>query len=121
MALLARAVGWVSVDNVTGPRPGTDFIYSPDKWSFIVAVIAAAAWVLSITSAKMGGLSGVFISVTTVPAAGNVALGLTFGLGHEMQIVNEILHDVILASVGEKSVRNKLLRSDFDLTSEIHV
>ena len=67
MALLARAVGWVSVDNVTGPRPGTDFIYSPDKWSFIVAVIAAAAWVLSITSAKMGGLSGVFISVTTVP------------------------------------------------------
>ena len=84
MALLARAVGWVSVDNVTGPRPGTDFIYSPDKWSFIVAVIAAAAGVLSITSAKMGGLSGVFISVTTVPAAGNVALGLTFGLGHEI-------------------------------------
>lgn len=78
MALLARAVGWVSVDNVTGPRPGTDFIYSPDKWSFIVAVIAAG--VLSITSAKMGGLSGVFISVTTVPAAGNVA----FGVGHEI-------------------------------------
>ena len=26
----------------------------------------------------MGGLSGVFISVTTVPAAGNVALGLAF-------------------------------------------
>jgi len=84
MALLARAVGWVTVDNVTGPRPGTDFIYSPDKWSFIVAVIAAAAGVLSITSAKMSGLSGVFISVTTVPAAGNVALGLAFGVGHEI-------------------------------------
>jgi len=49
-----------------------------------VAVIAAAAGVLSITSARTGGLSGVFISVTTVPAAGNVALGLAFGAGDEI-------------------------------------
>ncbi|MFS3127563.1 DUF389 domain-containing protein [Nocardioides sp. Bht2] len=83
-ALVARALGWVALDDVTGPRPGTDFIYSPDKWSFIVAVIAAAAGVLSLTSAKVGGLSGVFISVTTVPAAGNVALGIAFGVGHEI-------------------------------------
>lgn len=46
-----------------------------------MAVIAAAAGVLSLTSAKAGGLSGVFISVTTVPAAGNVGLGLAFGVG----------------------------------------
>ena len=39
---------------------------------------------LSLTSAKVGGLSGVFISVTTVPAAGNIALGLAFGAGHEI-------------------------------------
>ena len=50
-----------------------------------MAVIAAAAGVLSLTSAKVGGLSGVFISVTTVPAAGNVALGLAFGLGTEVR------------------------------------
>jgi len=49
-----------------------------------VAVIAAAAGVLSLTSARTGGLSGVFISVTTVPAAGNVALGLAFGAGDEI-------------------------------------
>lgn len=84
LALLARALGWVTLDDVTAPRPDTAFIYTPDKWSFIVAVIAAAAGVLSITSARTGGLSGVFISVTTIPAAGNVALGLTFGLGHEV-------------------------------------
>src|SRR6476619_6068125 len=83
-ALLVRVRGWVTVDDVTGPRPGTDFIYSPDRWSLIVAVIAAAAGVLSITSARVGGLSGVFISVTTVPAAGNVGLGLAFGAGHEI-------------------------------------
>jgi uncharacterized hydrophobic protein (TIGR00271 family) len=83
-ALAARALGWVTVDDVTGKRPGTDFIYSADKWSFIVAVIAAAAGVLSLTSAKVGGLSGVFISVTTVPAAGNVALGIAFGARAEV-------------------------------------
>ena len=84
LSLVARALGWVTVGDVTGERPGTDFIYSPDKWSFIVALIAAAAGVLSLTSAKVGGLSGVFISVTTVPAAGNVALGLAFGLSEEV-------------------------------------
>jgi len=83
-ALVARGLGWVTSDDVTAPRPQTQFIYSPDKWSFIVAVIAAAAGVLSLTSAKVGGLSGVFISVTTVPAAGNIALGLAFGVPHEV-------------------------------------
>jgi len=83
-ALVARALGWVTIEDVTGPRPETAFIYTPDKWSFIVAVIAAFAGVLSLTSARVGGLSGVFISVTTVPAAGNVALGLAFGVGGEV-------------------------------------
>ena len=45
-------------DAVTGELPATDSIYRPDKWSFIVAVLAAAAGVLSLTSAKVGGLSG---------------------------------------------------------------
>ena len=83
-ALAARALGWVRLEDVVGRRPETDFIYSPDKWSFIVALIAAAAGVLSLTSAKVGGLSGVFISVTTVPASGNVALGLAFGAWDEV-------------------------------------
>jgi uncharacterized hydrophobic protein (TIGR00271 family) len=83
-AFAARALGWITEEDVTGPRPGTAFIYTPDKWSFIVALIAAAAGVLSLTSAKVGGLSGVFISVTTIPAAGNVALGLAFGAGDEI-------------------------------------
>lgn len=83
-ALAGRALGWIVVDQVTAPRPATAFIYTPDKWSFIVALIAAAAGALSLTSAKVGGLSGVFISVTTIPAAGNVALGLAFWLPDEI-------------------------------------
>ena len=83
-ALVARALGWITVEQVKADRPLTGFIYEPDKWSFIVAVIAAAAGVLSLTSARVGGLSGVFISVTTIPAAGNVALGLAFGVPEEV-------------------------------------
>lgn len=78
-ALIGRGLGWITINDVTGPRPATGFIYSPDKWSFIVAVIAGAAGALSLTSAKSGGLAGVFISVTTVPAAANIALGVAFG------------------------------------------
>lgn len=80
-ALVGRLLGWISIGDVTDPRPGTDFIYTPDKWSFIVALIAAAAGVLAVTSARAGGLIGVFISVTTVPAAENIALGVAFGAG----------------------------------------
>ncbi|MGL5860029.1 MAG: DUF389 domain-containing protein [Phycicoccus sp.] len=76
--LLGRALGWITYEDIVGPRPATAFIYAPDRWSLIVAVIAATAGVLSLTSARTGGLSGVFISVTTVPAAANVSLGLAF-------------------------------------------
>lgn len=83
-ALVGRGLGWVTVGDVTGPRPQTGFIYTPDRWSFIVAVIAAAAGVLALTSARVGGLSGVFISVTTIPAAANIALGIAFGVRSEI-------------------------------------
>ena len=83
-SLLGRALGRVTYEDIVGPRPATAYIYSPDRWTLVVAVIAAAAGVLSLTSARTGGLSGVFISVTTVPAAGNIALGLAFGAWHEV-------------------------------------
>ena len=83
--LALRGLGWAAAENLIGPRPDTDFIYSPNKWSLIVAVLAAAAGVLSVTSGRTGGLNGVFISVTTIPAAGNFALGLAFGAWGEVR------------------------------------
>jgi uncharacterized hydrophobic protein (TIGR00271 family) len=80
-ALLARAGGWVDVGVLTRDRPQTGFITSPDKWSFVVAVLAGIAGTLSLTAAKSSALVGVFISVTTVPAAGAMALGVAFGSG----------------------------------------
>ena len=79
LALLAREVGWVELADVTGPRPLTGFIWRPDKWSAVVAVLAGCAGVLSQTAGRSNALVGVFISVTTVPAAGDIALSLAVG------------------------------------------
>ncbi|MER6417496.1 DUF389 domain-containing protein [Streptomyces sp. NPDC001137] len=59
-------------------RPNTNFIYRPDAFSFVVAVLAGAAGTLSLTSAKSGALVGVAISVTTVPAAANAAVAFAY-------------------------------------------
>jgi uncharacterized hydrophobic protein (TIGR00271 family) len=75
-ALLARSVGWIDTGDVTAARPLTGFIWRPDKWSAIVAVLAGCAGVLSQTAGRSNALVGVFISVTTVPAAGDLALSI---------------------------------------------
>ena len=56
--------------------PLTGFIWQPDRWSFVVALLAGVAGTLSLTAGRSNALVGVFISVTTVPAAGNLALAL---------------------------------------------
>lgn len=84
LSLAARAVGLVEVADVTRPRPLTGFIWHPDVWSVIVAVLAGTAGVLALTTQRTATMVGVFISVTTVPAAGNLALGLALWQGHEI-------------------------------------
>jgi uncharacterized hydrophobic protein (TIGR00271 family) len=74
--LAARGLGWVGPETLRVARPSTGFVTAPDKWSLVVAVLAGIAGVLSLTSSKSGALVGVFISVTTVPAAGVMALSL---------------------------------------------
>ena len=84
VAAIGRALGLVQYDQLlTEARPGTSFIYTPNMWSLVVALIAGAAGVLALTSARSGGLVGVFISVTTIPASGNIALALVFAEWHE--------------------------------------
>ena len=78
LALVTRVTGLVTLDMVTASRPQTGFIWHPDMWSFIVALIAGAAGALALAIDKMSTMVGVFISVTTIPAAGNLALGFAF-------------------------------------------
>ena len=45
----------------------------------IVALFAGVAGMISLTTAKSGALIGVLISVTTIPAAGNIGLAAAYG------------------------------------------
>jgi uncharacterized hydrophobic protein (TIGR00271 family) len=82
VGLLWRVTGLVSEHDL-GASTGTEFIYQPGWFSVITALVAGAAGMLSLTSAKSAALVGVFISVTTIPAAGNGALALVFGRFHD--------------------------------------
>ncbi|SDP21739.1 uncharacterized hydrophobic domain-containing protein [Nakamurella panacisegetis] len=62
----------------------TEFIYKPGVLSLVVALLAGAAGMLSTTSGKSAALVGVFISVTTVPAAGYAAVATVFGEWHQV-------------------------------------
>jgi uncharacterized hydrophobic protein (TIGR00271 family) len=84
VALVGRATGFIDLDDITRPRPNTGFIWHPDQWSFVVALLAGAAGALALALSKASTMVGVFISVTTVPAAGNLALGLAFWNRTEM-------------------------------------
>ena len=79
VTLAARGLGWFGPEVLAMERPQTGFITRPDRWSVVVAVLAGIAGVLSLTSAKSGALVGVFISVTTVPAAADMAVSLALG------------------------------------------
>lgn len=80
-----------------------DFIYKVGPFSFIVALLAGAAGVLALTSAKSASLVGVFISVTTVPAAAFAAVAAVEGRwevagGSALQLVVNIV-GIVLAGV----------------------
>src|ERR1700761_4636096 len=82
VAAIWRVTGLVDAHDLAAST-GTEFIYQPGWFSIITALVAGAAGTLALTSAKSAALVGVFISVTTIPAAGNAALALVFGDYHE--------------------------------------
>jgi uncharacterized hydrophobic protein (TIGR00271 family) len=76
--LAGEAVGWIEVTS-TRQLDQVDFIFQVGPLSFVVALFAGAAGMLSLVSAKSAALVGVFISVTTVPAAGFAVVAATVG------------------------------------------
>ncbi|KWX24929.1 membrane protein [Mycolicibacterium wolinskyi] len=76
--LAFEAFGWVTLTS-TRELEGVDFIFQVGPFSFVVALLAGAAGMLSLVSAKSAALVGVFISVTTVPAAGFAVVAATVG------------------------------------------
>jgi len=78
VALLLKAVDLAPEGFASDEHPLTRFISHPDFFSVLVAVLAGTAGVLSLTAAKSGALIGVLISVTTIPAAANVAVAAAY-------------------------------------------
>ena len=100
---IGELTGLVS-DELVELNTATEFIYEPGVLSFIVALLAGAAGMLSMTSRNSAALVGVFISVTTVPAAGYVAVGGVLGewsevWGSALQLVINLVGIVFAASV----------------------
>lgn len=78
LTLAGEAIGWLSLDTVKHVDD-VDFIFQVGPISFVVALLAGAAGMLSLVSSKSAALVGVFISVTTVPAAGFAAVAAILG------------------------------------------
>jgi uncharacterized hydrophobic protein (TIGR00271 family) len=85
LCVVGRLTGAITHDMITAPRPQTGFIWHPDRWSFVVALVAGSAGAVALAINKTSTMVGVFISVTTIPAAGNLALGLAFWEGGEIR------------------------------------
>jgi uncharacterized hydrophobic protein (TIGR00271 family) len=81
-SLIARAGGLIDAHALSGSRQ-TEFIYHPGWFSLIAALVAGTTGMLSLTSSKSAALVGVFISVTTIPAAGNAAVAAVLGHWYE--------------------------------------
>ena len=109
VAMLAAAfTAWLSVPlglfpaDVLDSGSAADFIYHPGPYSLIVAVLAGTAGMLSVISRRSAALVGVFISVTTVPAAGFVAVALVLGefekaAGSALQLALNLVGIVVAA------------------------
>jgi uncharacterized membrane protein len=79
-----------------------NLISKPDLYSVVVAVVAGVVGVVSILQARASALIGVFISVTTIPAAAYMGLSASFGQWSETLGATEqlLLNVGILLVVG---------------------
>ena len=101
-ALAVRGAGQVPAAFVHGVRPVADLINSPNAFSVIVAILAGLVGVVSLTEARANALIGVFISVTTIPAAASLGLSLAFAYWHDAwgSLLQLLLNVVLLVVVG---------------------
>lgn len=78
LAFLARLGGLVEPATLADLEL-VSFIYRVGPFSIVTALLAGAAGMIALTSEKSGALIGVFISVTTVPAAGFAVVAAVVG------------------------------------------
>jgi uncharacterized hydrophobic protein (TIGR00271 family) len=102
---VVRAFGWESETFLIGVRPVSDLIDSPNVFSVVVATLAGIVGVVSLVEARTGALLGVFISVTTIPAAADVGVSSAFenwseARGSLMQLLLNIAILIVVGAIG---------------------
>jgi len=90
-----------------GVRPVSSLINTPNLFSVVVAVLAGIVGVVSLTEARANALIGVFISVTTIPAAADMGLSAAYGSWSEARgsTFQLLLNVVLLIAVGAGGLR----------------
>ena len=100
--LAVRGSGDTPAQFLQGVRPVADLINSPNVFSVIVAILAGLVGVISLTESRANALIGVFISVTTIPAAASVGVSIAYGSWSEAwgSLLQLLLNVVLLVVVG---------------------
>ena len=116
LSLVIRGAGLESRAYQAGLRPVSSLIDTPNWLSFMVALLAGVVGVVSLTEARSSTLIGVFISVTTIPAASDVGVSLAFGSDSEawgsvLQLLLNVAVLTAVATVGIPLQRAVWLRS----------
>jgi len=116
LSLIIRAAGLESRAYELGLRPVSSLIDTPNWLSFMVALLAGIVGVVSLTEARSSTLIGVFISVTTIPAASDVGVSLAFGSDSEawgsvLQLLLNVAVLTAVAAVGIPAQRAIWLRA----------
>jgi uncharacterized hydrophobic protein (TIGR00271 family) len=101
-SIVVRAAGLESEAFRVGIRPVSDLIYTPNVFSVVVATLAGVVGVVSVVEARSGALIGVFISVTTIPAAADIGVSVAYQSWSEAtgSLIQLVLNVVILTAVG---------------------
>ena len=106
-AALTRAFGMQSTAFELGLRPVSHLIDTPDFFSVAVAVLAGVVGIVSLAEARGSALLGVFISVTTIPAASDIAVSLAFADWGQARgsLLQLLLNVVVLVIIGVLTLR----------------
>ncbi len=107
--LAVRGSGKTPAAFLQGVRPVADLINTPNIFSVIVAVLAGLVGVVSLTEARANALIGVFISVTTIPAAASVGVSIAYSSWGEARgsFFQLLLNVVLLIVVGAAGLRTQ--------------
>jgi len=100
--LAVKASGGTPAQFLQGVRPVSDLINAPNMFSVIVAILAGLVGVISLTESRANALIGVFISVTTIPAAADVGVSVAYASWSEAwgSLEQLLLNVVLLIVVG---------------------